>query len=148
MKSGNVKSLEVLFLGESLNDDEMKTVRQICGWLNRKKRISAKVGNQQDFMMICSMNSLDPNFVDFGVYGPEMLFRTTSAGTEHEGIYSKDPKLVSRYASVFREFWNSNNFCETPDPKLGLPGNTETSEVYRITLTEPVMIENKGDNDE
>ena len=141
--SGAVSSLEVLFLLDDLSSEEESIVFKICGWLNKKSRFSAKVGTQTDFKNICALNSLDPNFIDFGIYGPEMLFRTTNAGAEHEGIYTKDSTLVARYASVFKEFWNSNTLCTTPDLDLGISGNTSFSEVCRITDQQTLLLDRK-----
>lgn len=145
VKNGKVSTLDVLFLVDDLTEPETNTVYGVCGWLNKQTRISSKIGKQSEFEKVCSLNSLDPNFIDFGIYGPEMLFRTTSAGADHEGIYSKDPQLVDRYASVFKEFWNSSTLCMKPDASLALSTNKSLSEICRITHSQVPLLSKESD---
>lgn len=145
VKSRKVQDLELLFLTDDLTSEEQITIERVCGWLNSQQLIKAKIGKQTDFKRILQLNSLNNSFLDYGVYGPEMLFRTTSEGVEHEGIYTKDPEVVRRYDAVFEEFWDSSAFCEMLTLEKNEAKSLTANDILRIEPAQVLLLEDRDD---
>ena len=53
--------------------------------------------------------------MDFGIYGPQMLFRVEQYDP-YCGIYSKSETEVKRYSALFNEVWNFESIThENPE---------------------------------
>ncbi len=106
---GVVEKLRMFFLLDHDVDAESEEMQKVFQWLNRQTRVQVKYAKAAEFAKVCDLNGIDPNHLDFGIYADRMLFRTTSAGPDHEGIYSKDEDQIDRYKSVYDQTWESEN---------------------------------------
>jgi len=114
VSQGLVNNLSIFFLLEEDVDSKDPNLQKVLQWLNKQTRVQAKYMLCEEFANICSLNGVSTDHLDFGVYGNRMVFRTTAAGPEHEGIYSKDQALVERYRNVFDQMWVSENLALSP----------------------------------
>lgn len=112
--NGDVQTLKLLFLVDSGVDTQSSEFIRIIGFFNKKPRITAKFAKKTEFSNICRLNGVDPSFLDFGVYGDRMIFRTTTEGPEHEGIYCKEKSIIERYNRVFDQTWDSEAIAVKP----------------------------------
>ena len=60
---------------------------------------------KEDFCNACEHNMIQTTYLDFGIYGPQMLFRVEEYDP-YCGIYSKSETEVKRYSALFNEVWN------------------------------------------
>lgn len=116
VSQGSVGRLKIIFLLDDVVSIEDPGLIKVLQWLNRQTRVQAKYMPSKEFRNVCILNGVSAEHLDFGVYGDRMIFRTTAAGPEHEGIYSKDHVLIERYRNVFDQTWDSKNLALSPQP--------------------------------
>ena len=66
-------------------------------------------------LAVCDTNGISSQFLDFGIYGPKMLFITEQYIPTHKGTYYKDETKVKHYHRLFDEVWNSDAITR-PNP--------------------------------
>lgn len=60
---------------------------------------------KSDFCNACDHNMIQTSNLDFGIYGPKMLFKVEQYDP-YCGVYSKSETEVKRYLALFNEVWN------------------------------------------
>lgn len=130
---GVVERLRMFFLLDDDIDADSPEMQKVFQWLNRLTRVKVKYTKASEFAKVCELNGIDSNQLDFGIYGDRMLFRTTSAGPDHEGIYSKDEGQIARYKGVYDQTWESVNISRNITGAL--------DEVKTLGLPEICLIE-------
>lgn len=100
-----VSHLEVLIiLGDEglLDNDQLK---KLFDFYASNKNYSCKYILADDFIEACNNNKISTNSLDFGIYGPKMLFVVEEL-SPYKGVYYKDELKVSRYTNLFDEVWD------------------------------------------
>ncbi|MHB1157523.1 MAG: hypothetical protein ACYC26_11895 [Phycisphaerales bacterium] len=88
---------------------ECEQSKKLFGFFKTQKHFEAKYCIKQVFQSACASNGVPANSLDFGIYGPRMLFVTETVEPQHEGTYTKDRERVALYAALFDQLWNSEN---------------------------------------
>ena len=101
----------LLILGDSnlLNNEKLKI---LCRFYESNKAYECKYILKPDFIEACDHNMIQSSYLDFGIYGPKMLFRVEQYDP-YKGIYSKDEEQVNRYLSLYNEVWNFESVTHT-----------------------------------
>ncbi len=60
------------------------------------------------YQRICRENSMPTNYLDFGIYGERMLFRSEQYAPEYIGVYAKDTAVIQSYSKFFDTLWESS----------------------------------------
>lgn len=105
VEDGSVKKVRVLLiLGDtSFAKDERLT--ELFGFYDTNPGFEGKYISKADFIKACDNNMISSSQLDFGIYGPEMLFRVESYDP-YKGVYTKNRDEVERYRKLFDEIWN------------------------------------------
>ncbi|MCD8013657.1 MAG: hypothetical protein LUG99_10855 [Lachnospiraceae bacterium] len=77
----------------------------LCRFYQSNKAYECKYILKSDFIEACNNNMIQSGTLDFGIYGPKMLFRVEQY-EPYKGVYSKDEDQVRRYLSLYNEVWN------------------------------------------
>jgi hypothetical protein len=59
------------------------------------------------FQRICTENNIPCTYLDFGIYGQRMLFRSEQYAPEYIGVYTKDTGTIQAYSKFFDTLWDS-----------------------------------------
>lgn len=85
-----------------LEDEKMKMLLQFYASV---QGYECRYILKEDFCNACEHNMIQTTYLDFGIYGPQMLFRVEQYDP-YCGIYSKSETEVKRYSALFNEVWN------------------------------------------
>lgn len=107
LESKNIEGIRVLFVLEDMDIVKQPIVIKLLDYFYLTRRLEAKLIKSDEFRVICSQNGLPSNFLDFGIYGRRMLFRSEQYIPEYVGVYTKDVAVVRMYIKLFDEIWNS-----------------------------------------
>ncbi len=110
-----VKVIMVLETQELLQRDDVK---KLLDFFKTTPKYNCKIAIQSDFMAICDTNGVSSQFIDFGIYGPKMLYITEQYVPIHKGTYYKDETKVKHYHRLFDEVWDSDAITQ-PNPSDG-----------------------------
>ena len=83
-------------------------VKKLLNFFSAEEGYTCKVALLNDFKTVCESNGVSSQFVDFGIYGPKMLYITEQYLPIHKGTYYKDETRVRHYTRLFDEVWNSD----------------------------------------
>jgi hypothetical protein len=83
-------------------------VQKLFDYYHAIPNYSCKYAFLSDFQNVCNSNGVSSQFIDFGIYGPKMLFVTEQYAPVHKGTYYKDESKIHHYARLFDETWNSD----------------------------------------
>lgn len=82
-----------------------KKLEALCSFYESNASYECRYILKSDFITACEHNLIPTSGLDFGIYGPQMLFRVEQYDP-YRGVYSKDESLVKRYLALFNEVWN------------------------------------------
>lgn len=105
VQEGFVKNIKVLLI---LKDDSYiqdDRLAELCKFYDTNKGFEGKYINKIDFIKACESNMISSSHLDFGIYGPRMLFKVDSYDP-YTGSYTKNEAEVQRYRKLFDEMWN------------------------------------------
>lgn len=115
-----ITAIQVLMVVESLDDvrtdvsslgNRMSTL--LCFF--KALGISCKFISRATLNSICDQNGIEKGYLDFGLYGKRMLFRSEKYEPEYIGIYSKDQWVIEQYTRLFDTIWKAESVVlETP----------------------------------
>ena len=94
----------LLILGDEsfINDPKLTSLFE---FYNTNNGFEGKYISKTDFVKACESNMISSAHLDFGIYGPEMLFKVESY-SPYKGVYTKDKDEVARYRKHFDEIWS------------------------------------------
>ena len=94
----------LIILGDEglLKNNKLKA---LCRFYESNTSYECKYILKSDFIVACEHNLIPTSGLDFGIYGPQMLFRVEQYDP-YRGVYSKDESQVKRYLALFNEVWN------------------------------------------
>lgn len=107
--------VKVIVILEKQNLLEREDVKKLLDFFKATPKYSCKIAIQCDFVAVCDTNGISSQFLDFGIYGPKMLFITEQYIPTHKGTYYKDETKVKHYHRLFDEVWNSDAITR-PNP--------------------------------
>ncbi len=102
---GVVKMIKVLLI---LGDDDFihdYRLKALCKFYDTNQGFEGKYISKADFAKACESNMISSSQIDFGIYGPRMMFKVESY-EPYKGIYTKNEAEVHRYRKLFDEMWN------------------------------------------
>lgn len=100
-----VESIKVLLI---LDDVELigdQKIKALFDFYAANEAYECKYIKKADFLNACEHNLIATNALDFGIYGPKMLF-CVEQYDPYCGVYSKNEAQVKRYTDLFNEVWN------------------------------------------
>ena len=96
--------VRILFVIENDLDDaallKRLSVARVLGFVSGEKRFECRLMSRRDYGGHLRDAGLAEQYLDFGVYGDHLLFRTTSYEPVNMGIFSVDPKAIYEYSRV------------------------------------------------
>ncbi len=122
------KQLDVVKVIVILDAEELlknKDVNKLLDFFKAASNYECKIAFKTDFETVCESNGINSQFIDFGIYGPKMLY-VTEQYVPHKGTYYKDETKIRQYHLLFDEVWTSDVITR-PNP---------SSNSKSITLTE------------
>lgn len=128
---GLVEKIRVLLLlGENIDLSDKRLVA-LFDFYNNTNGFAGKYIKEEDFKNACESNMISSTQLDFGIYGPKMLFRVDQY-EPYKGVYTKDEDIILRYHKLFDEVWNFESITHD------LPGTVipTGSKPKAITLSE------------
>ena len=93
--------VRILFVVENDLDDAVlltqRSVAIVLGFVSGEKRFECRLISRRDYEGQLQDAGLDTQYLDFGVYGDHLLFRTTSYEPTNMGVFSVDPTVIQKY---------------------------------------------------
>lgn len=123
--SKQVDAVKVIVILEAETLLEREDVKKLFDFFKAAPNYECKIAAKIDFETVCESNGINSQFIDFGIYGPKMLY-VTEQYVPHKGTYYKDETKIRQYHLLFDEVWTSDVITR-PNPSSN---NTE------IALTE------------
>lgn len=120
-----VESVEVIVILEDEVLLEREYVVKLLDFFNAARNYECKIAYKADFETVCESNGINSQFIDFGIYGPKMLY-VTEQYVPPKGTYYKDETKIRQYHLLFDEVWTSDVITQ-PNP---------SSNCIEIALTE------------
>lgn len=125
-----VNSIRVLLILKDfslLTDERLKHLLQFYATV---PGYECRYISKTDFCNACEHNMIQTTYLDFGIYGPQMLFRVEQYDP-YCGIYSKSETEVKRYAALFNEVWNFESLTHNnPEKSTGHPENINPGKFF------------------
>ena len=108
MDSKEVDGVEVILIYDDKKLLDRSDVKKLLNFFSAEEGYTCKVALLNDFKTVCESNGVSSQFVDFGIYGPKMLYITEQYLPIHKRTYYKDETRVRHYTRLFDEVWNSD----------------------------------------
>lgn len=108
MEKEEIDDVEVIFIYDDKKILERSDVKKLLDFFSAEEGYTCKVAFMNDFRKVCESNGVTSQFVDFGIYGPKMLYIAEQYTPIHKGTYYKDETKVRHYTRLFDEVWNSD----------------------------------------
>jgi hypothetical protein len=96
-----------ILIFERADDIKNPKVQKLLEFFRTNDGHSCRIMMRDDFAKLCAENGIPGNYLDFGIYGSRMLFRSERYNPEYIGVYTKDEGLVQTYAKFFDTLWDS-----------------------------------------
>lgn len=129
VQEGFVKNIKVLLILKEesfIHDDRLIA---LCKFYDINKGFEGKYISKVDFIKACESNMISSSQLDFGIYGPRMLFKVDSYDP-YTGSYTKNEAKVQRYRKLFDEMWNFASVThDLPDSNSSA---TETMNIVQL----------------
>ncbi|MDP3296003.1 MAG: hypothetical protein Q8N09_00145 [Thermodesulfovibrionia bacterium] len=101
-----IRSILILDNASLINDSGIK---KLMDFFHSNERMDCRLILYDVYKKICSDNELPPHYIDFGIYGRRLLFRTEQYEPEIIGTFSKDANLINNYVNLFDAMWNADS---------------------------------------
>lgn len=111
VKSNIVKSVNVLVILDDKTLLERADVKKLLDFFSAECNYNCKIVYKSDFEIICDTNGVSSQYIDFGIYGPKMLYITEQYVPVHKGTYYKDETKIKHYQCLFDEVWYSDSIA-------------------------------------
>lgn len=125
-----VDKVQVIVIPESKELVNRPDVSKLLDFFHAEPNYQCKIVLKKDFEAVCDTNGVSSQFIDFGIYGPKMLYVTEQYVPVHKGTYYKDELKIKHYHRLFDEVWESDAItlsnpsnCTDRVPLTSLIGN-------------------------
>ena len=100
-----VKGIRVLLILKEADFINNEKLQYLCSFYNENKAYECRYILKDDFVTACEHNLIPSNNLDFGIYGPQMLFKVEQY-EPYKGVYTKNIEEVRRYRDLFNQVWD------------------------------------------
>lgn len=69
---------------------------------------------EKNYDQVCEGNEIPKNYLDFGIYGKHMLFRSEVYRPVYVGSYTKDASVIAKYTKFFDHIWRAAGTKKNP----------------------------------
>lgn len=107
-ESKEISTVQVIVILEDKVLETRDDVKRLLDFFSATENYTCKVAIKKDFEAICDTNGISSQYIDFGIYGPKMLYITEQYTPTHKGTYYKDETLIKHYHRLFDEVWESD----------------------------------------
>ena len=111
--------VRILFVLDNQEQLERRSVRTALSFVSAEKGFEYHLMLYSDYMSRLHDGNLDRQYIDFGVYGDHLLFRTKSY-EPNLGVFSDDQTTINTYLSMHNAAMGTVTPLKTP---TGLPEN-------------------------
>jgi hypothetical protein len=98
------RAMLILDCPESLS---IPRIKKLLDFFHTNPGQECRIIMAEAFQRICSENGIPVNYLDFGIYGNRMLFRSEQYAPEYIGVYTKDTGVIQVYSKFFDALWDS-----------------------------------------
>ena len=123
-RRGRRVRVRILFVLEDQEQLERQSVRKALGFVASERGVEYELILRTDYISRLEDGRLDQQYVDFGVYGDHLLFRTKSY-EPNIGIFSDDRTIIGAYLQMHDTAMGSARRLEGPGD---LPRNISLDE--------------------
>lgn len=102
-----IKGVQVLLILNRLESVKTPRIQKLLDFFHTNVGQECRIIVRDAFKRICTENGVPSNYLDFGIYGNRMLFRSEQYTPEYIGVYTKDVATIQMYARFFDALWDS-----------------------------------------
>lgn len=106
--SKEVNAVNVIVILEDIQLESDSKVTKLLDFFKATQNYNCKIALLNDFRAVCETNGISSQFVDFGIYGPKMLYIAEQYVPIHKGTYYKEENRIRHYTRLFDEVWESD----------------------------------------
>lgn len=111
--------VRILFVFKQQEQLEHRSVKTVLSFVSAEKGFEHHLMLQSDYVSRLRDAELDQQYIDFGVYGDHLLFRTKSY-EPNIGMFSDDQTIIGAYRRMHNAAMDATTTLKTP---TGLPVN-------------------------
>ena len=88
--------------------------RRVLGFVSAEKGFTYRIMSQEAYETQATDRGLDQQYIDFGVYGDHLLFRTRSYGRSNRGVFSDNQAVIETYRQMHDGAMNASRALDVP----------------------------------
>lgn len=113
VSNGHIRAVQGLLMVDQLDALNDARIDKLLAFYLTNKGQDCRIILRHDFEMICEDWDIPLNYIDFGIYGTRLLFRTESYDPT-VGTFTKDSGLIRKYTKLFDTLWQSGTTRPNP----------------------------------
>lgn len=102
-----IKGVRAILILDRPQSVTLPRIQKLFDFFNTNPGQECRFVIRESYVRICNENSMPTNFLDFGLYGERMLFRSEQYAPEYIGVYTKDTGVIHAYSKFFDTLWES-----------------------------------------
>ena len=106
--------VRILFVLEDQAQFERASVKTVLSFVATERNFKYRLMSQMDYQSRLGDSNLDNGYLDFGIYGDHLLFRTTSY-EPNIGVFSDDQTVIATYRRMHDTAMNAAETLTMPD---------------------------------
>ena len=106
--------IRILFVLTDAAQLERPSFRRVLGFVSAEKGFMYRIILQEAYETQASDRGLDQQYIDFGVYGDHLLFRTRSYGRTNMGVFSDNQAVIETYRQMHDGAMNASRTLDVP----------------------------------
>jgi hypothetical protein len=126
-----IRWIRVILILEQLSIVHSSRTRKLFDFFHTNTHFDCRYILQEVFQTLCAESAIPPTYLDFGVYGTQMLFRSEQYRPEYIGVFTKDTNLIRMYTKLFDTLWES----------VGVARRNPSTAVQPVTLDELITFD-------
>src|SRR6266436_10287137 len=103
---GKLNGIRAMFVFDDLTICNSPRVKKLLDFFQTHKGLECRIVRKDDFEAISTSNGIPLNYIDFGIYGDRLLYRSEQYKPEIIGVFTKDPVLIRNYTGLFETIWD------------------------------------------
>jgi hypothetical protein len=112
-----IKWIRAILVVDSVAITKTPRVEALLGFFRWEKGLCCRLINDRDFKALCLESGVPGNYLDFGIYGTRLLFRTEQYTPSIVGVFSKQPATIRQYTEFFDRMWSSVSITQANPSK-------------------------------
>lgn len=134
--NGKIKSIKVIVIVTDKKVLEEPRPKLFLDFLHTNKGWDCRVMTAADYRNMCIDSQISQTYLDFGIYGQNLLFRTERSMPTVTGVFTKDGAIIRNYVHFFDTMWESDAIT-APNPST-CATQVKLDEFLRFDVEEPV----------